>query len=543
MMSAMSRRAHAVRRGFETRSGTRSATVLLTVLALAFPGCASMGKLQQVSQPVAPVKPAEQPAPRPNGKERQGGQEQSPPRALFGGDTLIGFQPGTPDSAKRLLGRLWEGYTADTMEIILCGDNRPAYFSSRLKVDFARVKGIFSLNPVKIARGLVTVPIVLFKGFFPDLALIRDIPAYVRKQPQWGHEKEVIHAIEAKLDSMKTAGRRAACIINTGDLVKDGRYPNEWQRFLKLIRPLAARVPYFGVAGNHERTDTELGVANWRAATGLPVSGDRLYYCFDSADGWVRFIALDSNPMTDPANYWSRDVEIKYSDEQIDWMVARIKEHEGPTFVFMHHPPFSSGFHRVEWQNDALLRERRERMVAALHSSGIGVLASGHEHAYERALLTWPDAVLVNIVTGGAGSPLHDIPPPAESARLFSEYKVAGSVVKPENVFTERVFHFIHMRLWFGGGEFFTYALDLAGKVRLIDQVKVDLKRYGVPKVDQRKLPIPESHKTQPPPLEESTVMKKSTAKSDSTSAGQRFQSKPAPGASKPAPAKKKPTR
>jgi hypothetical protein len=236
--------------------------------------------------------------------------------------------------------------------------------------------------------------------------------------------------------------------------------------------------------------------------------------------------------MTDPANHWTRDVEVKYSDEQIDWMVARVREHRGPAFLFMHHPPFSSGFHRVEWQNDAVLRERRERMVEALHKAGIGIIASGHEHAYERALLTWPDAVLINIVTGGAGSPLHDIPPPAESAQLFSEYKVAGAVVKPSNVFTEQAFHFIHVRLWFGGGEFFTYAVDSKAKVRLIDQVTIDLKRYGVPVVDQKKMPLPPVMKTQPPPKEESTA-KRSTTKSDSTSASQRLKSKPPPGSKK----------
>jgi 3',5'-cyclic AMP phosphodiesterase CpdA len=453
-------------------------------------------------------------------------------RPLFSGDTLIGFQPGTPDSSRRYLGRLWDGYTADTLEIILCGDNRPAFFSSRLKLDVAKVSGIFSLNPARMVKGLAAIPVLVFKGFYPDLAFIRDIPAVIRKQPRWGREAVVNQAMGSKIDSLKAAGKRITCIINTGDLVKDGRYPNEWQRFLGLIQPLSSRVPYFGVAGNHERTDTELGVANWRAATGLPVSGDRLYYCFDSADGWVRFIALDSNPMTDPANHWTRDVEVKYSDEQIDWMVARVREHRGPAFLFMHHPPFSSGFHRVEWQNDAVLRERRERMVEALHKAGIGIIASGHEHAYERALLTWPDAVLINIVTGGAGSPLHDIPNPTESAQLFSEYKVAGAVVKPSNVFTEQAFHFIHVRLWFGGGEFFTYAVDSKAKVRLIDQVTIDLKRYGVPVVDQKKMPLPPVMKTQPPPKEESTA-KKSTTKSDSTSASQRLKSKPPPGRKK----------
>jgi 3',5'-cyclic AMP phosphodiesterase CpdA len=498
----------------------------LSLIALGFPGCAKTRKLEHVAQPVAPIKPATNPA-----SEERPKMSATAWRALFSGDTLIGFQPGTHDSTRRYLGRLWEGYTADTMEIMLLGDNRPAYYTARLKLDFMKVQRMFSLNPLNIVRGLAAIPVVLAKGLYPDLALIRDIPAMARKQPQWGYEEEVNRAMEMKIDSLKASGRRVTCIINTGDLVKDGRYANEWERFLTLVRPLSSRVPYFAVAGNHERTDTEIGIANWRTATGLPVSGDRLYYCFDSADGWVRFIALDSNPMTDPANHWARDIEVKYSDEQIDWMVARVKEHRGPAFVFMHHPPFSSGFHRVEWQNDAVLRERRERMVDALHKGGIGIIASGHEHAYERALLTWPDGVLINIVTGGGGSPLHDIPPPAESARLFSEYKVAGAVIKPANVFTEEAYHFIHVRLWFGGGEFFAYAVQPDSRVRLMDQVTFDLKRYGVPKVDQNKMPVPEVAKTQPPPTEESKEKaSKSPAKSDSVSATERLKSKPPPG-------------
>ena len=59
-----------------------------------------------------------------------------------------------------------------------------------------------------------------------------------------------------------------AAAINTGDLVEDGQIPQHWERFLRLTQPLFSRVPYFAVAGNHERTDTENGVANWRTATG-----------------------------------------------------------------------------------------------------------------------------------------------------------------------------------------------------------------------------------------------------------------------------------
>lgn len=487
-------------------------------------GCAGTGRLRYTPEPVAPVKPEKGSAGTIRSSEGPHSWQ-----AIFSGDTLIGFIPGTADTTKRYLGRLLQGYTADTLNIILCGDNRPAYRTSRLKNDFMKVQQMVSPNPVRILRGLITIPILFFKGMFPDFALVRDLSAGLRGMPNYGREQDVLNAIIAKVDSLQTSGRAVAAVINTGDLVKDGRYPAQWERFLRMYRPLTRRVPYMAIAGNHERTDTEDGVENWRTATGLPVTGDRLYYCFDSADGWVRFIALDSNPMTDPANHWTRDVEVKYSDEQIDWMVARVKEHRGPAFVFMHHPPFSTGFHRVEWQNDAVLRERRERMVAALHTAGIGFIASGHEHAYERALLTWPDAVLINIVTGGAGTPLHDIPPQQESARLFSEYKVAGAVIKPTNVYTGEFFHFIHVRLWFGGGDFYTYAVEPTGKVKLIDDVKIDLKRYGVPKIDQKKMPVLEKEPKQPPPLEETKKRQVVTAKSDSLSASKRLKSKASP--------------
>src|SRR5206468_3660698 len=117
--------------------------------------------------------------------------------------------------------------------------------------------------------------------------------------------------------------------------------------------------------------------------------------------------------------------------------------------------------------------------------------ASGHEHAYQRALLTWPDAVLIAVVTGGGGAPLHNMPPAPASAAMFAEYKVAGAVVKPDNVVTGKVFNFVLLRLWFGGGELYTYAVDKSAKPQLIDKVQVDLTRYGTPKIDQHKIPLP----------------------------------------------------
>ena len=505
----------------------------VTTTLMLMTGCAHMGTLKPVSQTISPVtgdssvvsRTRERPLPEPF-------------RPLFG-DTLIGLIPGTADSSRRYLGRLRDGYTVDTLNVMLFGDNRPGWRAARLAPEYATIQRMFSLNPLSIARGLVAIPWAIAKGLWPDLALLRDLPDKFRNMPVYGREREVLSAMLAKIDSLKAHGQTVSAVVNSGDLVEDGRYPSHWTRFLRLTRPLSSRVPYFPIAGNHERTDAAGGVENWGIATGLPVGGDRLYYCFDTADGWLRVIALDTNPIVDPGKHWSREVQIKYSEEEFTWAAERIKEHRGPVIVAMHHPPFSSSFHREEWQKDSVLIERRERMVRALHDAGISAIVSGHEHAYQRALLTWPDAVTVILVSGGAGAPLHQLPPPAEVARLFTEYRVAGSIVKPENVFSAQVFHFIHMRLWFGGGEFYTYAVDKNSKSTLIDKVEIDLKRYGVPKIDQHKIPIPPAKGPQEPPHASIAptagpaamggMAKAAPGKVDSTTASRRILSKPAP--------------
>jgi hypothetical protein len=500
--------------------GFLAVTVAAVIL---FAGCASVGRLQNVGQTVAP-------APADSTNRDEGGRRHL--RTLFSplfGDTLIGLVPGTADSSIRFLGRLHDGYTVDTLNIFLTGDNRPGYRLSRLSPELLTMRQGLSLNPIKFLRGLITIPYAFAKSLYPDLALFREMPALITHMPKWSWEHQVVNAMLVKVDSLQAHGQNVAALINTGDLVYDGRRPAHWERFLRITQPLSSRVPYFPIAGGHERTDTVDGVENWRIATGLPVGSDRLYYCFDSADGWVRFIAMDSNPIVDTHNYWTPEVEIKYSEEEFTWLVARIKEHNGPVMVLMHNPPFSVGFHHLEWERDAVLVERRERMVRALRETGISILATGHEHSYQRALLTWPDAVLVVISSGGGGAPLYPIPPPAESARLFSEYKVAGSVVKPENVFTSQVFHFTHLRLWFGGGDFYTYAVDQNSGVKLIDKVQIDLSRYGVPQIDQHKVIIPPAKGPTLIPKPAASVSDTTGAKVDSTSAGERLLSKPSP--------------
>jgi hypothetical protein len=505
-------------------------------------GCARVSKLSFVN-PVVPVVPQEVTASQ-DSSERRGEDRENetrpsePMRAMFA-DTLIGFQSGTADSAKRYLGRLRNGYTADTLNLILLGDNRPSYRSSKFGTQATAIKNIMTLNPLNWIKGLVSIPILLVRGTIPDFALWRDIPSFVRYAPTYGREVQVMNAVIARVDSLQARGKEVAAVINTGDLVNDGRVAGHWARFLKIQKPLYSRVPYLPIAGNHERTDDSTGLMNWSTATGLPIKGNLLHYCFDSADGWVRFIALDSNPMTDTKQMWSREDEVAATNEQFTWMIARLKEHTGPALVFLHHPPFSVGFHRSEWEADSLLSARRLQMVNVLRENGLSLLVGGHEHGYERALLTSGDAVLVCIVTGGAGAPLHQIEAEPQAGASFAAYKVDSSLFKPENTFTSMSYHYILLRLWFGGGDLRTFAVDAQSKDTEIDQVEVNLKRFGIPQVDQKKMPVPpKSGPSQPAPAEERNPNRQ-VASPDSTRAVKpvtKASSKPQPAPKKPAP-------
>ncbi len=483
-------------------------------------GCSGPSRLTFVD-PVAPIVPQDIKEAQDSARAGSGplaSRPIGPMRAMFA-DTLIGFRPGTADSAKRYLGWLREGFVVDTLNLVIMGDNRPSFRSSKLRPHSVAIREMVSLNPLNWVKGLVNIPLFLVKGTIPDFAIWRDIPSLLRQSPDYGRETQVLAAIEARRDSLAAAGQSLAMIINGGDLVKDGRRAEHWERFLQLVGPITSTTPYFPIAGNHERTDDTLGLANWQTATGLSISGNLLHYCFDSADGWVRFIAIDSNPMVDQYDVYSRDEEVLATNVQIAWLVERLKEHRGPAVVFMHHPPFCLGFHRVEWQADSLLAARRLTMVKALQDAGLSVLVTSHEHAYERALLRCGDAVMVNLVTGGAGSPLHAIPTGAEAGRLFAEYDIPGCEFRADEVVADPVFHYIHLRLWYGGGEFFTYAVDKKGEDQLIDHVKIDLQRFGIPQVDQQKMPLPPSEgPTQPAPPEETTT-KQHQGSADTTKA------------------------
>src|SRR5881398_1712619 len=106
---------------------------LLGAAALLITGCGHIGKLKYGTHTVSPVQADSTEA------EREAGETVSPPLHPMFGDTLIGFVPGTGDSARRFLGVLRNGFTSDTLNIMVFGDNRPGYRTSRLAPDFVNI--------------------------------------------------------------------------------------------------------------------------------------------------------------------------------------------------------------------------------------------------------------------------------------------------------------------------------------------------------------------------------------------------------------------
>ena len=167
----------------------RSAILAAASIAILLAGCAHSGRLKYVAETIAPV-------PRDSTvKDVRGRSHVIQTWQPMFSDTLIGLVPGTSDSTRRYLGRLRDGFTADTLNLFILGDNRPGWRAVRLQPEYATIQQMFSPNPVKIVRGLITIPWAIVKGLWPDLALLRDLPDKIRNMPNWSSEQQVVNAM------------------------------------------------------------------------------------------------------------------------------------------------------------------------------------------------------------------------------------------------------------------------------------------------------------------------------------------------------------
>ena len=185
-------------------------------------------------------------------------------------------------------------------------------------------------------------------------------------------------------------------VIHSGDFVGDGRVEAEWiPQFFEPTRALRLRAPIYPAIGNHEQ-DSRFYYDYFEVPPNGSSERPEAWYAFDY--GQAHFAVLDTNPESGSLDTGS---------EQRTWLEADLAGSQARwKFVVVHHPAYSSGYHKSN------LRIRKN-LVPLCERFGVDMVLTGHEHCYER---TWPlqqdrrvDRGMVQVVSGGGGAPLYSV--------------------------------------------------------------------------------------------------------------------------------------
>ena len=205
-------------------------------------------------------------------------------------------------------------------------------------------------------------------------------------------------------------------MIHTGDLAYDSGTITEFEdNVFGVYADLFRNIPFFPAAGNHEYA-TMAGAA-FRDVFALPGDSGEKWYSYDW--GRVHFAALDT--------------EADYAT-QAAWLDADLAATDRPwKILYMHRPPYSSGYHG----SDIALRQALAPVVERHH---VQLVLAGHDHDYERMT---PQNGVQYVVTGGGGK---------------GTYNVSTS---PFTAFSLSVIHFVCIEV--GTDALVLHAVDAAG--------------------------------------------------------------------------------
>jgi 3',5'-cyclic AMP phosphodiesterase CpdA len=197
-------------------------------------------------------------------------------------------------------------------------------------------------------------------------------------------------------------------ILDTGDIIADGRATDQFHYLRNLLRPVRT-IPYVVAVGNHELHNGDSAEARRNTAKFLayldPAFGaDRMYFRKDV--GRAAFLVLDSNALVygmegerealpDPIEPGSPEAE------QIEWLDAEFASlsPDDLIVVAMHHPLIQAaakhaGQARSLWNGHVHGR----RLLDWMADAGVDLILTGHTHTYERYRLEREDGRTVALV-------------------------------------------------------------------------------------------------------------------------------------------------
>ncbi|CAJ0957259.1 unnamed protein product, partial [Mesorhabditis belari] len=225
-------------------------------------------------------------------------------------------------------------------------------------------------------------------------------------------------------------------IFHIGDIAYDmdasnGKHGDD---FMKWIEPIAARVPYMVVAGNHDGNQDFL---HYKNRFSMPPNGyydDNQFWSFDL--GISHFVGLSSE-------YYFLDKSTE-AKTQLTWLQADLQKNlKKPwTFYFIHRPMYCSGKKKTTCDEEEFTITRNgdskfPGLETPLFVGGVDMGFWGHRHTYERFYPLYQDRTYVQkdannfhdsptpiYLMNGAGGPLdHEdtaslVPKPFSVTRL-----------------------------------------------------------------------------------------------------------------------------
>jgi hypothetical protein len=202
-----------------------------------------------------------------------------------------------------------------------------------------------------------------------------------------------------------------AFLLDTGDVVHDGRRSDQFRWLTDEVLSIARHLPYLVGVGNHEVKNNADPAARENTARFLAyldddLAPDRLYYRKDL--GPATFLFLDTNDLVyGPAGERGECPPSVAPDSregrQLAWLRAQLEDaaDRGIELVIavLHHPPIqTSRKHREAARSLWSLRDGDRLFLDVLAEGGVDVILTGHTHTYERFRLDRSDGLEMDVV-------------------------------------------------------------------------------------------------------------------------------------------------
>ena len=312
--------------------------------------------------------------------------------------------PGSTNRRSFDIGTVTVPTRADSVVVLVYGDNRPGLRMMTTAWGLPAVMDLGSPEPLRFLWAALNIPVMLVQGILPRLDLFQDLISLGwTHRYSGGNERRVVEALVKALP--------ADFVVNTGDLVENGRRGRQWEDFVRLHQKVRLNVPFLATPGNHERLWSPEGRANWDAVMGPPAQPDRYWFAVDLPDSVARFVFLDSEMLADPRDHYPDSLQAKISRDMTRWADSALAVPARWKFVVLHHPLVTSGHYLSDWVYDDSSPQEvqsRARLLDICRRRGVTAVLAGHEHLYQRTYVRgrlgkgfW------HITTGGGGSPLY----------------------------------------------------------------------------------------------------------------------------------------